>query len=322
MKRLLITGGSGFIGTNCVIEAVRRGWDCVNFDIKEPRYNAHARYWRQVDLRDAALLSAAVRDYRPTHVVHLAAKTGMDVKDISEFSANIEGIDYLLTALKEVGKVERIIVTSSLLVCRNGYVPSSDTDYCPPNLYGESKVETEKRTRAVDTAELPWVIVRPTSVWGPWFAEPYKDFFELVRKGFYMHPGSEDVVKPTTYVGNAVHMMLTMLEVPRETVVGRTFYLADWPEVSVRQWAEIVQKTFRAAPIRTLPLPLMRGLALCGDLLKALGVKNPPLTSFRLRNIRTGAHYPWEKTEDVVGVLPFPVADGVRETVQWLKTFD
>lgn len=320
LKRILVTGGSGFIGTNCVAEAIARGWECVNIDIKEPLAGAHKSYFRKVDLLDQAGISTVIDDFRPNYIVHLAAKTGMDETKFSDFSANTDGVENLLRAAHRAGSVQRIVVASSLLVCRNGYLPSTDTDYCPPNLYGQSKVETENRTRAFDPTSLQWIIVRPTSVWGPWFDGGYRKFFQMIQKGAYVHPGKAGIVKPQTFVGNCVHMMMTMLQAAPEKVVGRTFYLSDWPDRTLREWAELINKAFGARSIRSLPLPLMRGIAAGGDLLKLLGVEEPTLTSFRLKNMLTEAHYPSERTEEVVGKLPYTLEDGVRITVEWIKS--
>ena len=78
--------------------------------------------------------------------------TGMDIHDMSFFDANTNGVQNLLETTPSLPNLQRILFTSSLLVCRNGYVPMSDLEYCPPNLYGESKVIGEKMVRI---ASLP-----------------------------------------------------------------------------------------------------------------------------------------------------------------------
>jgi hypothetical protein len=54
-------------------------------------------------------------------------------------------------------------------------------------------------------------------------------------------------------------------------------------------------------------------------LLKFLGWCDPPLTSFRLNNILTGAHYPIENIQAVVSEMPFSLQEGVRQTLEWMK---
>ena len=180
--KLLVTGGSGFIGTNAVDYALNAGYKVLNVDLARPQNPAHESLWVNVDLRDELGLGAAVRDYAPTHVLHLAAQTGMDATDLSYFSSNTDGTANLVAALKKCPSMRRLLVTSSLLVCRLGYLPKSDTDYCPPNFYGESKVITERIVRDDLALQFSWSIVRPSSVWGPWFVGPYRTFFRAVSK--------------------------------------------------------------------------------------------------------------------------------------------
>jgi len=116
----------------------------MNLDNRPPRNAAHKGFWQECDLLDAPLLKKIITDFSPTHVVHLAAKTGLDEKKLSDFAANMEGVENMLRVSEKTPSVERVIFTSSLLVCRMGYVPKHDTDYKPTTLYGQSKVEGEK----------------------------------------------------------------------------------------------------------------------------------------------------------------------------------
>ena len=67
------------------------------------------------------------------------------------------------------------------------------------------------------------------------------------------------------------------------------------------------------------PIDGHRLLGKVGDLLKFLGWCDPPLTSFRLNNILTGAHYPIENIQAVVSEMPFSLQEGVRQTLEWMK---
>ena len=96
-----------------------------------------------------------------------------------------------------------MVFASSALVCRAGYRPTGETDYCPTTPYGESKVEMEILVRESTLIPCPWAMVRPTSIWGPRFGVPYKNFFSTVASGYYFHPGRHDVRRSFGYVGNA-----------------------------------------------------------------------------------------------------------------------
>jgi nucleoside-diphosphate-sugar epimerase len=76
-----------------------------------------------------------IRFYKQAHVVHLAAKTGVDEKQLSKFAANIDGLENMVRILRRVPSVKRAIFTSSLLVCRMGYMPKNDADYIRESEY-------------------------------------------------------------------------------------------------------------------------------------------------------------------------------------------
>ena len=264
--KFCITGGSGFIGTTAMNWALSK-YKTINFDIRPPKILEHQHHWRFVDIRDAESLTEALIEFQPTHILHLAAMTGMDIHDMSFFDANTKGVTNLIQATQKIDSLQRVLFASSLLVCPNGHVPSSDTEYDPPNLYGESKVIGEKLVRE-SRMKCSWVIVRPTSIWGPWFEHSYRTFFRVIDRGFYFQPGSQPIVKPLGFVDNIVEMMLTLLQSSNDTVNGGTYYLGDYPENSIQEWADVIRKNLGKGKTLVFPITLMRLIAMAGDLLK------------------------------------------------------
>ena len=315
--KLLITGGSGFIGTNAVEWAINRSIVVANIDIKAPRDSSQNAHWVKCDIRDRDIFGDAIFAFKPTHILHLAATTGMDIRDISELDSNTRGVENLISIAKEVKSLKRIIFTSSLLVCRNGYIPESELDYCPPNLYGESKVTGEKLVRLADM-DCEWIIVRPTSIWGPWFEHSYKEFFKTIDKNRYMHIGHAEFQKPAAFVGNAVYMMMELLFSESKKVNGETFYLADYPWYSTREWANTITDVLVSKPIRTAPMWFLRIIGFIGDIIKYFLKVDPPLTSFRLNNMLTGGAYPIENTKAICSILPFDLKSAVFQTATWM----
>ena len=68
-----------------------------------------------------------------------------------------------------------------------------------------------------------------------------------------------------------------------------------------------------------LPVSVLWGIAYIGDFLKKMGWQDPTLTTFRLMNLLTGAHYPIEKTESLLGQLPYTMKEGVNQTLEWMR---
>ena len=207
------------------------------------------------------------------------------------------------------------------MVCRIGYEPKDDNDYCPSTPYGESKVMGEKIVRAAaNKIPCPWLIVRPTSIWGPWFDVPYKTFFLTVAKGRYVHPGSTKILKSFGFIGNTVYELQRLLDASADSVLGKTLYLADFPPIDVAVMANAIQQELDVARIRTVNVGLLRFAALSGDMLKMFGWRNPPLTSFRLNNLLTPMVHDLEPLREIVGELPYSMEYGVKITVNWLKS--
>lgn len=313
--RILITGGSGFIGTNAV-EYFAPRHKVLNLDIVPPMNPAHASFWRQVDLLDANALSETMANFDPHFVLHLAARTDLDGRSLDDYAANTIGVSNLLEALVGVPSLKRVIFASSMLVCRIGYQPSSDIDFCPVNSYGESKVSGELLVRETPPS-VPWAVVRPTSIWGPWFREPYRNFFDYVLKGHYFHIGATRVFKTYGYVGNAIYQLQTLLDAPVADIDGRVFYLGDSSEYEIREWADAIASR-QGQRLPQVPLALVRCGAWLGDLLKAFGLRFP-MTSFRLKNMTTENRIDLRPTFALAPKPPFDRDRSIELTLDWLR---
>jgi len=318
--RVLITGGSGFIGTNLVESQLRAGRAVLNLDRCAPRDAGHAPYWRRMDMLDRAGLTRIVSEFEPTHVLHMAARTDLDSDEVSSYATNVQGVENLIAALSQVRSLERVVFASSRLVCRIGYVPQSENDYCPSTAYGASKVEGERIVRAARGLPVPWTIVRPTSIWGPWFDVPYRGFFTAIARGRYVHPRGALVRKSFGFAGNTVHQIAALLAAPADKVDRRTLYLADDPPLLLDDWAERIRRALDAPPLRSVPLPFLRAAAIAGTGMQRLGWNEVPLTCFRLDNLLTEMVYDLAPLQEIVGPPPIALDEGIRETAAWLRS--
>jgi nucleoside-diphosphate-sugar epimerase len=318
VARVFVTGGSGFIGTNLIESFLQDKWEVKNFDSVPPRNPEHNGLFQEGDIRNAADLTAAVLDYRPELVVHLAARTDLDGGSLADYDANITGVQNLIDAIRAAGTTTRAIFASSRYVHRTELCPERDDDYSPFTLYGESKVETEKIVHSAGL-EIPWALIRPTSIWGPWFRIPYRMFFDTLQRGLYVHPRGRKVSKSYGYVGNVVHQIRRFLTVDADRMNRRTFYVSDDRTMDVLEFAQLIQQAFGAPPVREVPMVILQTLAHTGDLLKKLGVSNPPLTSFRLHNLLTPMDYDMSATVAVAGPAPYTLKEGVQITVDWIR---
>jgi nucleoside-diphosphate-sugar epimerase len=284
MFKIVISGGSGFIGSN-LVELLKYEYKVVSYDIKKPKISEHDRYWKNVDvLNKVDLLNQLLID-KPDYIVHLAARTDLDESlDINNYDVNISGVRNLMDAASQLNNLRRVVIASSMLVCRLGYNPNSFNDYAPNSLYGESKVLTEKIVKEYD---LNWTIVRPTSIWGPWFGVPYKNFFELVVKGLYFNiPAKYASTKTYGYVENTCMQIIKLLMSEDLSVKHNYFYLGDIEPINITDWAIRIRKLNNQSNPLTLPKWLLIFAAKVGDFLKfKFGFYKFPMNSFRYNNM-------------------------------------
>jgi GlcNAc-P-P-Und epimerase len=316
--KVLVTGSSGFIGTNLSLELQRQGHEILGIDIRPQRPVSHAPF-SLCDILDGKELKKIICQFAPEFMVHLAARTDLDEKhEINGYAVNIQGVENLIDAIKSCKSLKRCIFTSSQLVCKIGHVPSSFDEYCPNTLYGQSKVIAEKIVKRNDGGGAEWCLVRPTTIWGP-HETHYLKFFHLVKSGRYFHIGKKPLKKSYGFVGNAVHQYIKLLASPATRMNKRTFYIADYQPISLQDWADEFQRRMNAPKIRIMPVPVAKVLARIGDLLIRAGIASFPLTSFRLGNIMTEYVFDMSATENLCGPVPFTMPDGVKLTVDWFR---
>lgn len=319
--KVLVTGGSGFIGTNMVSLLIEKGFDVVNYDIIKPKLESHLKFWVNVNICNKSEISILVSKDNPDYIIHLAARTDLNEKTSLEgYKANIVGVRNIMDAAANLITLKRIIVASSMLVCKLGYTPSGFDDYAPNSLYGESKVQTEK---IVKEYNIDWLIVRPTSIWGPWFGEPYKNFFDLVVKGFYFNiPAKYASTKTYGYVENTCIQIFNLLISEDLSVNHNYFYLGDIEPINITNWAIRIRRLNNQTDPITMPKWLLKFAANLGDILRLkFGINHFPMTTFRYRNMTSdNIILDLNRTIEITGVGKESNLDmEILETLNWLK---
>lgn len=320
-QKILVTGGSGFMGTNYIRHCIDRGISVKNIDLTKPQDRNQVGVWEPVSILDAEATQHVCQSFRPDYIVHLAARTDLDGSIPKDYLANTDGTRNVAAAAIACG-CKRVVLTSTKLVNRNGYCPGNDTDYNADTLYGQSKVLGEQLLRQTNFGSVDWAIVRPTSIWGPWSDLPhipYGRFFQMIEQGRFFHIKGLDAPKVFGYIGNAVAQIDAIVNWP-EPLAGEVFYLADYEELHIPAWAELIRREYNARPLRTIPFSIAKLAALAGDLAKTVTGREMPITSRRLKNMAIDtSEVPLDSIRRLLPVLPFTTGQGVRETVKWFR---
>lgn len=313
--KILLTGGSGFVGTNLLEKLVNEGYEVLNIDIEKPKDKNHLKYWQNIDITNLILLKESIDNFAPNYIVHLAARTDLDGKSLQDYNSNILGVENLMNVANELETLKKIIITSSMLVCYGGYYPKDQFDYAPSTVYGESKVKTEEIVWK-NKPLCDWAIIRPTSIWGPWFGIPYKSFFEMVIAKKYFHIGNKGCTKTYGYVGNAIYQIEKILFTETRDELNKVFFIGDNPATNIEEWGNEIASEL-GTKITKVPYSIIKMAAYFGDALKLFGVSFP-MNSFRLYNMTTDNIVNLENTYKIAPKLPYSRKEGIKITLKWI----
>ncbi len=313
MNKIIVTGGSGFIGTN-LIGCLSKNFQVLNIDKYPPANAAFTSNWKKIDILDYKGLEKEILDFCPDYIIHLAAITDLNGRNNDYYNANVEGTENIIRICGKLNNLKKVIFTSSMYVCRPGYIPKSYDDYKPHTLYGESKVKGELLVKQITDPHIKWVIIRPTSIWGPWFGIPYIDFFNIVYNGKYFDFG-RTCSKTYGYVENIVYQITKILI--SDNANFKTLYLGDNPPIQISQWANEISLDLRRKKIKRIPFFIIKSASIFGDILSKLSIRFP-ISSFRLSNMTTNNILPLDEIYEIARDLPVSRAEGTRETINWL----
>ncbi len=147
MKKMLVTGGSGFFGGVLEKRLLDEGYACVNIDLERDEYSHANLVSCQGDIRDRLFLDKVFAEHSPFDTVfHCAAMLAHAVDDKQAlWESNVEGTRNIAELAKKY-KIGRLVFTSSnCLWAENMHRPVREDDLPNPiEIYGKSKWEAEK----------------------------------------------------------------------------------------------------------------------------------------------------------------------------------
>jgi len=301
---VLVTGACGFIGLNLCRHLVERGHHVVAADRRTRPNELQCAAFHQIDLNDLKATEAMLASDSPDWLLHLAARTDLGGIDLDAYVDNIVPTWNLLFGVQRTSPVTRVVAFSSML--------EDTTRSSPAYFYGLSKRRGEEICAGFSNS-LKVTVVRPPSVWGPHFHEPYRPFFHTVLAGRFVHCSVFDGRKTFAYVGNLVLQIEAIMA--NQDTLPHAFYLGDAPPMSANEFAREIAAQ-GGVRIRTVPAAAIWLAALVGSALAMTGIRFP-ITMFRLSNMRKG------RTVDVAPInhvtphrADLPTA--VRQTMAWL----
>lgn len=307
-KRVLLTGGAGFVGSNVARRLVAEG---AQLTILDDFFTGRLENLRGLETRyelvkgsvtDAALVDELVA--RAQIVFHLAARNiiASTRNPYEDFQTNIGGTLNILMAAR-AHNTERVVYTSSASVYGNlRHLPINEDDSISLlTPYAVSKYGGEGYCQAFyESYQVPTVVIRYSNVYGPWQdpQNPYcgvvSKFMERAANGIPVQiHGDGQQTRDFTFVEDAADATLAVALSPR--AVGEVFNVGTGIETNINTLAQLV-------------------LELYGRDSKPLHIDRRDIDNIRRRVVNV------EKIRRILRWTPqVTLVDGLRRTKEWFE---
>lgn len=322
--KLLVTGGTGFIGSHLAEEGRRRGAEVVVLGLTDrPEEEANARLLSRIgaevlsgSITDADLCRRAARGV--THIFHLAVAMREGGKSDEFFEAiNLDGTRHLLQAAT-AERVQRFVYCSTIGIYghRAPGITSEGSPLSPGNIYERTKVAAERLVQDFgENCGLAAAVLRPADVYGPRDQRLLKMFKGVSRGRFPLFGGGKGR-RHMVYVDDVVSAFFKACE--REEAVGEGLIVAGPSACTLRGLLDQVTAVTgsRRYGIRLPLAPMLALAAVVEDASSALAI-DPPIYRRRMDFFHSDSEFDISKARQVLGWDPkVDLEEGVRRTYE------
>jgi len=276
-KKILITGGAGFLGYHITKELLEHNLEVILYDAFlnyiPPLESSYATYLRyrlndlnnkvhviRGDIRNRGFLAKALKETTPDLVIHLAAipihKASNQFSE-EAIQINLNGTVTVLECLRQADSVKRLIFTSSSFIYGDfDYEPADENHPTRPiDIYGGTKLSGEILTTAFGKKfGMDYTIIRPSAVYGPTDANRRVTQIlinaALSKKPLTLHDGGQERVD-FTYVKDTAHGFV--LAALSDNAKNETFNITRGEGKSIKEFAEVIKKRVPDITIQMMP---------------------------------------------------------------------
>ena len=317
MAKILLTGGSGFIGSHFHRHLPQD--QIINFDLVKPSFDYSATFI-QGDIRKEDDLREGVKGQNIKTIVSLAAKHhDFGIGHDEYFDTNEDGTAAICKVASE-NDIKEIIFYSSVAVYGiREEVTTELTSPQPDSPYGASKLAGEKVLEkwSLEDPGRSALIIRPTLVFGPNNMANMRNLIRQIDSGLYFHLGKADNIKSIAYVENLVRATLYLKDAMKP---GFAIYnYADEPQLTTREISNTIAQALNKKINLTVPKTLGIMMGIPFDLMIKLTGKNFPISSSRIKKLGTQTHHSAKKIFSEGFKPSISTLDGLRKMVEWYK---
>jgi len=325
MKKVLITGASGFIGSFLVEEALKRNFEVyagVRRSSNRKYLSNPAIHFLEIDFTDKVALKNMLKNKdRFDYIIHAAGVIKTCNKN--DFAViNYQYTKNFIEALQETTKVpDKFLFISSLAVFGPGDektmqpIKSTDTPH-PVTLYGKSKLIAEQYIQSLP--DFPYLILRPTGVYGP-REKDYYLAYKSIKQHIESYIGTKEQHLTFLYVTDLARLVFDALE---SKITGKAYFVTDLQRYTVEQFNGIIKKILnKKAFVIVFPKAIVRLVVFITEKLSCFFGKPVTLNSDKYKELIC-KNWLCESDEIVkdFGFQPeYDLERGVQEAIAWFK---
>lgn len=317
MSNILLTGGSGFIGSH--VHDVIPNDQIVNLDQMRPSFPAGSKFI-EGDIREYQDVTNAVRGNHISTIFSLAAKHhDFGIGHDEYFDTNEDGMKVLCRVASENNIREFIFYSSVAVYGVRDELVTESTSVQPDGPYGASKLAGEKVLYdwAQQDPDRKVLIIRPTIVFGPRNRANMFNLIKQIDSRLYFHVGKSDNIKSIAYVENLLQATLYLKERMKPGV--SIFNYADEPQLTSREISDHIASVLQKKIWLTLPKSLGVLFGLPFDLIIKLTGRNLPISTARIKKLGTQTKYSAKKILDTGFKPKFTTHEGIKRMIDWYK---
>lgn len=322
---VLITGGTGFIGSRLALKCLERGDSVKIIGLINNRFEEGNR--KLIESRGAKLIVESVTNRDRVFeemkgvdlIYHLAAaQHEANVPDQVFWDVNVTGTKNILEASVKAG-VKSFIHGSTIGVYGSSLEGNIDENspLMPNNIYGITKLEGEKVVLSF-REKIPVVIIRISETYGPGDLRLLK-LFKGMKKNIFFVIGNGKNRHHLIYIDDLIEGLF--LSAASKDAVGKIFVLAGKDPITTNDMVEEIAKQLGTRiPKFHAPLPLFLAFATVTEkILRPLGVQ-PPLHRRRMDFFKKSFVFSHEEALKTLGFKPkIGIRQGVKETIRWYE---
>jgi nucleoside-diphosphate-sugar epimerase len=266
---VLITGASGFIGTQLARRFAALGSALVCLDLKPPRERHPGVTYITGDVRDLRNVEIPKVD----RIFNLAAvHTTPGHPDHEYYDTNVNGA-LEVVRLAEATGARSITFTSSISIYGPSEERKTETSVpAPVSAYGKSKLMAEKIHQGwlANGEGRALTIVRPAVVFGAGEGGNFTRMAKLMRRGVFVFPGRRDTIKSCIYVEDLIDLFLAAEASSNSQVILNGSY-PECPTIETIV-GTLQTRYFPKARLIDVPLGVVMGAAKALSALNGLGL--------------------------------------------------